>query len=265
MRRISKPNAAFQQWHALLGNRGKRNRAGTFLVQGVRPISVAVAQGWPIHTLLHATGAPLSEWAGSVMSSVDCERVAVADDLLAELGEKDEPPELVAVAGIPPDDPDRLPIGEAGVVVVFDRPTSPGNLGTVLRSADAFGATGLIVTGHAADVYEPKCVRSSTGSVFAVPAVRLPSHREVLDWVAGLTVRPRIVGTAESGSSSIDQTTLSGPMLLVVGNETRGMSAAWHDTCDDVVRIPIGGSSSSLNAATAASIALYEIARQRSR
>ena len=64
--------------------------------------------------------------------------------------------------------------------VLFDRPTSPGNIGSIIRSADAFGADGMIVTGHAADFYDSKCVRASTGSIFALPTVRVPSHREVM-------------------------------------------------------------------------------------
>ena len=71
----------------------------------------------------------------------------------------------------------------------IDRPASPGNLGSIIRSADAFGAHGVIVAGHAADVYDPRTVRASTGSLFALPVVRCPSHREVASWVAAQRAR----------------------------------------------------------------------------
>src|SRR5256886_13820679 len=103
---------------------------------------------------------------------------------------------------MPADDLVRIPAGPELLVVVFDRPASPGNLGTLIRSADAFGASGVIVTGHAADVYDPKAVRASTGSLFSVPAVRVPSHRHALDWTAqlrGRGVAMQVVGTDETG------------------------------------------------------------------
>ena len=86
------------------------------------------------------------------------------------------------------------------LVVVFDRPSSPGNIGTLVRSADAFGATGVIVTGHAADIYDPKAVRASTGSIFAVPVVRVPSHRSVLSWIGSIRdsgIEVRVAGADE--------------------------------------------------------------------
>jgi TrmH family RNA methyltransferase len=256
--RITTRNARFQQWQALLDNRTKRTRSGQFVVQGVRPISLAVQHNWPIHALLYPLGRPLSDWARGLLDESRAERVAMAPELLAELADKDA--ELVAIVAQPPDQLDRIPVSPDFLGVVFDRPTSPGNVGTVIRSADAFGAAGVIIVGHGADPYDPKAVRASTGSLFAVPVVRVPAPGTVLDWLAEPVT---VVGTDETGRLDVAGHDLTGPTLLVVGNETAGMSAAWRDACDVVVRIPIGGAASSLNAATAASVVLYEAARQR--
>ncbi|MEN3609528.1 RNA methyltransferase [Plantactinospora sp. ZYX-F-223] len=265
--RVTTRNASFQQWSALLTNRTKRQRAGEFLVQGVRPISLAVRQGWPVHALLHLDGVPLSRWARDLLDQTTGSRVAVAPDLLRELGGKDEDqPELIAVVGLPADRLDRIPTGPDALVVVFDRPTAPGNIGTLVRSADAFGAAGLVVVGHAADPYDPRAVRASTGSLFAIPVVRTGSHRDVLDWVTALRGRGlpvQVLGTDEAGEVEIAEHDLTGPTVLLVGNETSGLSAAWRQSCDRMLRIPIAGSASSLNAATAGTVALYEAARQR--
>ncbi len=265
--RISTRNATFQQWQALLTNRSKRQRAGEFLVQGVRPISLAVERGWEIRALLASDGPGLSRWGREVIDAAGAPRSVVAAELMRELGGKDEDaPELLAVVAMPPDDLTRIAPGANLLVVVFDRPTAPGNIGTLVRSADAFGASGVIVTGHAADPYDPKAVRASTGSLFALPVVRVPSHREVLDWVGDLRgdgVAAQVVGTDERGPVEIAEHDLSGPTVLAVGNETHGLSAAWREACDQTVRIPITGAASSLNAASAASVALYEAARQR--
>ena len=207
------------------------------------------------------------------------ERVSMAPELLADLSEKDEA-EVVAVVELPPDDLHRIKVrptahaardaeqggGTAFLGVVFDRPTSPGNIGSIIRSADAFGADGVIVTGHAADAYDPKSVRASTGSIFAVPAIRVPSQREVMEWVeeqraGGVPIV--VVGTDEHGTMDVFEFDLTQPTLLLIGNETTGLSAAWRELADHLVRVPMTGAASSLNAANAATAVLYEAARQR--
>jgi tRNA G18 (ribose-2'-O)-methylase SpoU len=253
---VSTRNAAFQQWQALLTNRTKRQRAGEFLVQGVRPITLAVERGWEIRVLLHA-GAPRSRWAQELLSRHD--HAELSEELMRELGEKDEQ-ELIAVVGLPEDRLDRIPPRDDLLVVVFDRPATPGNIGTLIRSADAFGAHGVIVTGHAADPYDPRAVRASTGSLFAIPVVRVPSHREVLAWATG-----RIVATDEHGTTDLADSDLTGPTVVLIGNETTGLSAAWREAADEIVRVPITGAASSLNAASAGTVVLYEAARQRRR
>ena len=265
--RVTRRNARFQQWAALLENRSKRQRSGEFIVQGVRPITLALRNGWPIRAVLYDAGAAMSQWARETLDAVAVPKVAVAAELMHELGGKtDASPELLAVAALPADDLARIPAGPGMLAVVFDRPASPGNLGTLIRSADAFGASGVIVTGHAADVYDPRSVRASTGSLFSLPVVRVPSHRPVLDWAGSRPARDldvSVVGADERGDTGVADVDFTRATVLVIGNETAGLSAAWRDACDHLVRIPMLGAASSLNAAMAASIVLYESARQR--
>jgi TrmH family RNA methyltransferase len=263
--RVTSRNARFQQWQTLLTNRQKRQRAGRFLVQGVRPITLAAEQGWQIEELLVDGDRRLSRWAEQLLRDTDAEVVALPTDLLAELGEKDEDaaPELLAVVAMRPDDLSRIPVTDDFLAVAFDRPTQPGNLGTLIRSADAFGAGGVVVTGHAADVYDPRTVRASTGSLFGLPTVRTQSQRDVLEWLTGTGVT--IIGTDEDGDTDLEDYDFCAPTLIVVGNETVGMSTGWREACDRVLSIPMSGTASSLNAANAATVVLYEAARQRRR
>ena len=271
MEQITARNARFQQWESLLGNRVKRHRAGEFLVQGVRPISLALEYRWPVHALIFDRERSLSRWAADTLRASKAPRYAMSAELIAELGEKDStPPELLAVVGMAPDSLDRLSprslADKQFLGLVFDRPTSPGNLGSIIRSADAFGAHGVIVSGHAADPYDPKSVRAGTGSLFALPTVRVPGHAQVQEWLAAQRaagVPVQLVGTDEDGEAEVSEFDLTGPTLLAIGNETTGLSQAWREACDALVRIPIGGAASSLNAANAASVILYEAARQR--
>ena len=135
--------------------------------------------------LLYDAGRPLSGWARDLLRDVPAR--PGGDGARAcwpsWARRREGAPELVAVVEMPDDDLDRITAGPRFLGVVLDRPASPGNVGSIIRSADAFGADGVIVTGHAADVYDPRAVRASTGSLFARPVVRCPSHREVIAWV----------------------------------------------------------------------------------
>ena len=267
MLRISTRNARFQQWRALLGKAAKRQRAREFLVQGVRPITLAAEFGWRFRALIYDDQRALSGWARRLLRDADAVAVAMAPELLAELGEKNEGvPELVAVVEMPDDDLGRIMAGDDFLGVVFDRPASPGNLGSVIRSADAFGASGVVVTGHAADVYDPRSVRASTGSLFALPVVRTASHREPAEWLAAQRARgcPIVVAAAdERGGHPVFGFDFTRPTLLLLGTEATGLSSAWLELADETVAIPMSGAASSLNAANAATAILYEAARQR--
>ena len=266
--RITSRGARFQEWTALLGNRAKRQRRGEFMVQGVRPITLAVrarlaGPGTAVQRGRRAVPVGARDAAAAAAAAV-----AVSADLMAELGGKDEgAPELLAVVALPRDELSRIPAGPGLLAVVFDRPSSPGNIGTLIRSADAFGASGVIITGHAADVYDPRSVRASTGSLFALPVVRAA----VAPAGPGLGARParrRDPGRGrrrrrERRARRLRTSTSPARTLLLIGNETTGLTAGWREACDELARIPMLGAASSLNAATAASVLLYESARQR--
>jgi TrmH family RNA methyltransferase len=185
---------------------------------------------------------------------------------MEELSDKDETSELMAIIESRTLSPSAIPARPGGLVVVFDRPSSPGNLGSSIRSADAFGADGIIVTGHAVDIYDPHAVRGSMGAVFALPVTTAPSHREVKEWVDKARSDGfdyQIIGSSGKASEMVYSIGFLRPTVLILGNETVGMSQGYWDICDAVVKIPIGGALSSLNVSCAASILLYEVSRQR--
>src|SRR5699024_4073873 len=119
-------------------------------------ITQAIAHGVEIRALLSAARPRPSRWAGELLERPPAPVVEVAPELMAELGERDDgAPELLALAAVPADDLDRIAPTESSVVVVFDRPSGPGNIGSLARSADAFGADALVLTGHSAAVWDP--------------------------------------------------------------------------------------------------------------
>ena len=154
------------------------------------------------------------------------------------------------------------------LVVVLDRPTNPGNLGTVIRSGDALRANGVIMTGHTVDLYDPETIRATTGSFFSIPVVRLPSPQELIPWFEELKQRLdkiQIIGTSAKATIPVQDYDFTAPTVLLVGNETHGLSENLRAICDAMVTIPMYGSATSLNIACATSILLYEVDRQRRR
>lgn len=264
--KITTRNSRFQLLEALTRNRSHRTREHRFVVQGVRPISQAIEHGWSILTAVYDAERSLSPWAREVVGQAR-ETIAMSAALLAELADKDEgATELIAVVAMPDDDLSRISVPADFLGMVFDRPTQPGNIGAILRSMDALGGNGLIVSGHAADPYDPKSVRASTGSLFAMPTVRAASPGPVLDWVrtqraAGAPIT--VVATDEHGDVDVWDHDFTQPSLILIGNETGGLARGWREAADVMVRVPMVGAASSLNASNAATLMLYEAARQR--
>jgi TrmH family RNA methyltransferase len=265
--KIYSENNVFQHVETLRRNREKRQHHKEFFVEGVRHINQTLTHHWPIKAFFYAPERQLSDWARTILRNSTAEmHVEMPLPLLEKLSNKNEPSELLAIVAMPEDSLTRIPIKPSLLVVAFDRPASPGNLGTLIRSCDALRVDGLIISGHSVDLYDPETISASTGSLFALPIVRLASHKTLLPWLE--TVRQtlgtvQVVGSDEKGSVSIQEHDFTPPTVLVAGNETWGMSAGYKAICDQIVRIPIFGSASSLNVACATSIVLYEISRQR--
>ena len=264
---VSTENSAFQVLESLVSNRAKRHRSRTFVLEGVQPITQALAHGWSFDAVIHESGAPLSDWATGVIARANAPvRYEMTPELLARLSGKTDASELLAVVRMRDDSFARIPVETTLLAVVMDRPGNPGNLGTLIRSCDALGAHGLIVTGHAVDPYDPATITASRGSLFALPVVQAASHAEVLRWVAAVRDQLgwcHLVGADEQAGTDLAAHDFTAPTVLVVGNETHGLSRAYRDACDATVRIPMAGSASSLNVSVAASIAIYEATRQR--
>jgi len=260
-------NNTFQYIDTLRRRREKRHKHREFFVEGVRQINAALVYGWAINAFVYSRERRLSDWAEGVLGrSSAALHIEVTQPLLAKLSDKDDTSELLALMAMPNDDLARIPLTRSMSVIVFDRPANPGNLGTLIRSCDALRVDGVIITGHAVDLYDPETIRATVGSFFAVPVVRALGPGDLVPWFD--TVRRvigalQIVGTSAKAGSDIAAHDFTGPTILLVGNETWGLSAPFRHLCDAMVTIPMHGSATSLNVACAASIMLYEINKQR--
>lgn len=261
-------NAEFQRYETLKRNREKRFKQGLAFLEGVQMVEQAIRHGFEFYSMCVADGKRLSGWAEDMISKAEPEVLhRMEPSIFKELSDRENPCEIIALIRMRHDGLERMEKAaeneQAPFFALFDRPASPGNLGTFLRSADAFGATGAAVTGHAADFYDTQCIRGSVGACFAIPFASLESAESAHAWLKSLPCRPLIVGTSAKGEKDISEIDLTGPVALVIGNETFGISKAWKEKCDVLVKIPIFGAASSLNAGCAATVCFYEINRQR--
>jgi TrmH family RNA methyltransferase len=261
IRRIRSESAELQLLEALRHNRRKREQRGEFLVEGVQAINRALAAGWPVQEALVPEGIARSEWAEGCLARVG-DVTEIRADLFERLTDREEPPELLLVARIPAPDLARVPRPADGVVVVVDRPASPGNLGTIIRTADALGASGVLTTGHGAHLYDPRTIRASVGSLFALPVVPVAANQDLVGWVSGWRAEAPVTvyGTDEAGDVELRPgVALSRPAVLLLGTERTGLARALRDLADVTLAIPMAGSASSLNVAVAHGIVLHHL------
>lgn len=261
--RLETAGDEFQLLESLLGNRSKRHRQGRFLIQGVTQIDRALAANWPVEAALVAIEQVPSAWATGVLDSRSgTEVIEMPRQLLDRLGQRDDGTELILVGSLPSTDLTRRPIVDDAVWVIGENIANPGNLGTLLRSCDAFGAHALVLTSRSADPFDPQAVRASTGAVFDVPIAVVDSIASAVEALRTDPPPVRIIGLDESGTP-LDDVDLSGTVAILAGSETRGLTRRARESCDEIAAIPMVGAVSSLNVAVATSIALHEVRRRR--
>ena len=274
-KKIFSKDAAYQKLEVLKSNRNKRTKYREFIIEGVRNINEALKNGWCINSFIYPKEVQLSTWASGLLANTETKiNFALKNSLMEELSGKADTSELMAVVrmnGLPePADLQKSisDLPELPVLVLFDRPSNKGNLGTLLRSCDALGADRLIINGHGVDIYDPDVIASSTGSFFKLPFLRLSDNKDIGKYIAGLKQRyPKmlVAGTAEKSGKPIYDIDLRVPVLIMIGNEKSGLNRHLQGLCDVMAEIPMnaGRAASSLNVSCAATVILYEINRQR--
>jgi TrmH family RNA methyltransferase len=275
---ISAENAEFQIIRALKLSRSKRAETGEIFIEGIEAVKMAVRAGLEItRIIVPASRSPnngsarpssrplgLSRWARDLIRGNSPARVLeMADPLYGKLCDRSEPLELLVTAKARRLGLEDLSLPENPCVLLFDRPSDTGNLGSVIRSVNALGGDALFILGHGADPWDPKTIRSSLGAVFFTPVVLLRSNEELAGFIAEQKARNglRVWGTDSKGAVPLDKAGLRRPLLLAIGNEAAGMSAALQQLCDGIAGIPLSGDVNSLNAACAASVCLWEACR----
>lgn len=266
---IFSKNSTYQKFEVLKSNRNKRYRYNEFLVEGVRSLNEAVSNRWKIKSFLYDRNF-LSDWAWNMIHTVSTEQnYCLTSELMCGLSEKNDPSELIAIIEMREDSLEQMELSNNPFIVLFDRPSNKGNLGTIIRSCDALGVDALIITGHAVDLYDPEVVVSSMGSFFNMRVVRVTDNMNLFAYINDLKMKYpklKVIGTTAHNEKPIYNEDLTQPTIIMIGNETIGLNKLYKEYCDQLCTIPMSEKSyaSSFNVGCAASIIMYEVNRQRS-
>jgi TrmH family RNA methyltransferase len=235
------------------------------LIEGSRLIAECLASGLELKMAFNVQSSPVdsSDLAAKLRSS-ECPVYDVDEKLLSSLSDTVTPQGMIVIAKRPQHSiVELLQSGDSceQLVVLLDRVQDPGNAGTIVRTAEAAGATGIAASAGTVDLLSPKALRASMGSAFRLPIVPGVSVTHFLD--AARRGGIAVVGTAADGDSVYSDHDWTRPTLVMLGNEAGGLAAELLAHCDTVVRIPLTEPVESLNVASAAAALLFEAARQR--
>lgn len=254
----SRRNSKVKQARALR-QRKHRDASGLFLVEGIRHVGEAVEAGAVIDAIYYAPQLLTSAFAGDLIKAQSKQGVAchaVSEGVFESLAERENPQGILAVVrqhqiSLSRLNPDNFPWGVAVV-----EPQDPGNVGTILRTIDAVGASGLILLGDSVDPYYATSVRASMGALFWHPVVST-SFETFAGWAEGHGYQ--VYGTSAQGVRDYREVAYQTPLIVLLGSEREGLSKDQASVCDELVCLPMRGKVTSLNLAVAAGVILYSV------
>ena len=257
----SKDNPSYKEAVKLL-RRKYRDQTGMFLIEGPRPVMDAIRSGESLQTVFLSEeslekGLSAAEELERLCMKNGCRCILLAEELFGRISDTEHSQGVLAVACKP--EHRKIEIGSS--VIILDRLQDPGNIGTIIRTAEAAGFGTLIAIKGTGDIYAPKTVRAAAGSLLRVNVFEGLESDEAIRLCREQGIR--IVASDLEGSVEYTAADLTGDMALVIGNEGSGVSDEIRQAADSKVRIPMEGTIESLNAAVAAGLLMYESVRQR--
>jgi TrmH family RNA methyltransferase len=257
---ISAENAEFQVIESLKNNRTKRAGNNEIFIEGIESIKQAFKAGLEITRII--TMENISPWAKEIIGGfkelAGLKIIVMSDCLYRKLCDRSDPSEMLVTAKMPKPQLGEVALPEKPFVLVLDRPSDTGNLGSIIRSANSFGVDAVLYIGHGVDPWDPKTIRSSLGSIFFTTPIQMESMEEFVNFLESIK-GTKVWGTDSGGDLTLDTCVLQRPLVLILGNEAKGMSQTLKAVCDGIISIPVTGAVNSLNIASAASIFMWEV------
>ena len=259
----SKDNQWVKEWRGLCDSAKKRRESGLFAIEGARLCGDALRSGVSIRTVLY-TAAAMAIYADVVepLIAVADTAVEISPELSRHMGDTTNPQGVFCIAKTLDNSLIIDKINIIGIYSALEDIQDPGNLGTIIRTAEALGLSGLFLSDGCCDVYNPKVLRSSMGGVFRMPLMRVGDLSETIADLQGkgLTAYACVV---DANATHITDVKLGGGSIAVIGNEGNGLKQKTVESCHSAITIPMDGRAESLNASMAAGIILWEMTHPR--
>ncbi len=248
-------NPRVKQIVKLREDKKQRQKDGLILVEGFDELTLALACGFTPQTLLSAP-----ELVSQTLTIPNAESVTVSRAVFEKISYRDNPDGWLGLFPMPTSNLDGLKLSENPLIIVAESVEKPGNLGAILRTADAAKVDALLVCDPRVDVWNPNVIRASRGAVFAVPVVEVKSP-EALSWLRSRKMR--VLAATPSAEEMYTDVNMQGPLAIAVGTEDEGLTEFWMQNSDLRVKIPMAGKVNSLNVSIATALMTYEAVRQR--
>ncbi len=239
-----------------------RDESGLFIAEGQKLVRDAVDAGWPIHILAFATASADAAAIGRLAAETKAAGGTVLEassPVMEKIARRENPQNVIGVFKQRFAMEDT--IGQRGIWVALDRVRDPGNLGTILRTADAAGASGVALIGQCCDPFGLEAVRATMGSIFHMPLAKTSESGLI---ASAKRHGARLIGTHLSATLDYREADYRPPIVLVMGNEQQGLTQTLAAACEMLLRIPMWGKADSLNLAVSTGLMIYEARRGES-
>ena len=240
----------------LRDDKRQRQNDGLMLVEGFNEIRLALFAGYKPQTILSAP-----ELVSRQIDKVNAENITVNRAVFEKISYRENPDGWIAVFPIPRHSLDDLKLSQSPLIIVAESIEKPGNLGAILRTADAAKVDAILVCDPRVDVYSPNVVRASRGTIFTVPVIETNSAQAVVFLQRNGI---HILAATPSAEDEYTRQDLRGPLAVAVGTEDEGLSDFWLSQADVRVKIPMMGKVNSLNVSVSTALIVYEAVKQRS-
>lgn len=247
-----------------LNRKKDRWKKKKYYIEGVRAVKESINSNSNLEYLVYSDmlfSAKGGKELFKEISSKNYKLSYVSDKLFYEISDTETPQGILSVIKFDIKKLNNALKNKRNFFILLDRVQDPGNMGTIIRTADAFGANGVIVTDGCVDVFNPKTIRSTMGSIFHVPLIYYKSSEEAMIELRDNNIK--IVSTALNAKNYCFDIDFNMDFVLVIGNEASGVSNSILEASDMLIKIPMLGKAESLNAAVASSVIMYEVLRQR--
>lgn len=234
-----------------------------FLVEGIKIVRECIDNNYSIDNIIYSDELFNTRGGPELYKKIENYNglIYVPDKLYKEISDVESHQGIMAIARFNINSIENLKTKNNPFLLLLDEVQDPGNMGTIIRTADAFGIDGIIITEGCVDVYNPKVIRSTMGSIFRVPIFHESDGLKAIKQLKKDNIK--IYSTSLEGSQDIQYTNFKEASLLIIGNESKGVSPALYSLADELIKIPMIGEAESLNVAIASSIIMYESMRQR--